>query len=114
MITVIFEALPSEGKWAEYLNIAAKLRPELSKIEGFISIERFQSVSNPQKVLSLSFWKDEESIKQWRTIELHRMAQKKGRSLIFDDYRLRVANVQRDYGMMDREEAPGDSKVFHK
>ena len=114
MVTVIFEAFPSEGKWAEYLDLAAGLRPELEKIEGFISIERFQSVTNPEKVLSLSFWKDEESIKQWRNIALHRMAQKEGRSLIFGDYRLRVAIVQRDYGMMDREQAPNDSKVFHK
>ncbi|MDR7131329.1 heme-degrading monooxygenase HmoA [Algoriphagus sp. 4150] len=114
MVAVLFEALPSEGKWDEYLDIAAGLRPELSKIKGFISIERFQSITNPEKVLSLSFWKDEESIKQWRTIELHRTAQKKGRSLIFSDYRLRVASVQRDYGMMDREQAPGDSTVFHK
>lgn len=114
MVAVIFEAFPSEGKWDEYLDIAAGLRPELSKIEGFISIERFQSVSNSEKVLSLSFWKDEESIKQWRNIELHRMAQKAGRSLIFNDYRLRVAVVQRDYGMIDRAQAPNDSKVFHK
>jgi heme-degrading monooxygenase HmoA len=114
MVTVIFEAVPSEGKWDDYLDIAAGLRPELSKIEGFISIERFQSITNPEKILSLSFWKDEESIKQWRNIELHRMAQKKGRSLIFEDYRLRIAIVQRDYGMRDREQAPNDSKLFHK
>jgi heme-degrading monooxygenase HmoA len=114
MVAVIFEAFPSEGKWAEYLDIAAELRPELSKIEGFISIERFQSITNSEKVLSLSFWKDEESIKQWRNIESHRLAQKEGRSLIFNDYRLRVAIVQGDYGMIDRAQAPNDSKVFHK
>src|SRR5205814_9997189 len=93
IVAVIFEAFPAEGKWDKYLDIAARLRPELNKIEGFISIERFQSVTNTQKVLSLSFWKDEESIKQWRNIELHRMAQKAGRSSIFDNYRLRVATV---------------------
>lgn len=114
MVTVIFEAVPAAGKWNEYLDIAAGLRPELNKIDGFISIERFQSISNPEKVLSLSFWRDEESIKQWRNIELHRMAQEKGRSSVFDNYRLRVATVLRDYGMTEREQAPSDSKVFHK
>lgn len=113
MVAVIFEAVPAEEKWDEYLNIAASLRPELSKIEGFISIERFQSITNPGKVLSLSFWKDEESIRQWRNTELHRMAQKKGRSSVFSDYRLRVAMVQRDYGMADRAQVPTDSKVIH-
>ena len=113
MVAVLFEAFPAKGKWDEYMDIAAKLRPELDQIEGFISIERFQSVHNPQKVLSLSFWKDEESIRQWRNIELHRIAQKEGRSSIFDNYRLRVATVQRDYGMTEREQAPGDSKTIH-
>ncbi len=114
MVAVIFEAFPAKEKWNEYLDIAARLRPELGRIEGFISIERFQSVTNPEKVLSLSFWKDEESIKQWRNIELHRTAQKEGRSLIFDDYRLRVAIVQRDYGLMDREQVPNDSNAILK
>ena len=113
MVAVIFEAFPAPGKWDEYLDIASRLRPALSKIEGFISIERFQSVTNPEKVLSLSFWKDEESISKWRNIEMHRAAQKEGRSSIFADYRLRVANVTRDYGMNEREQAPNDSKSAH-
>jgi heme-degrading monooxygenase HmoA len=114
MIAVIFEAVPAQGKWDEYLDIAARLRPELDKIEGFISIERFQSIADPGKVLSLSFWKDEESIGRWRTLELHRDAQKAGRSSIFGDYRLRIAFVQRDYGKHDREQAPGDSQQIHR
>jgi heme-degrading monooxygenase HmoA len=113
MVAVIFEAFPAEGKWDEYLDIAARLRHELNKIEGFISIERFQSLTNTQKILSLSFWKDEDSIKQWRNVEMHRMAQKEGRSSIFDNYRLRVATVQRDYGMTEREQVPDDSKTIH-
>lgn len=113
MIAVIFEAVPAKGKWEAYLDIAATLRPELSKIEGFISIERFQSIANPAKVLSLSFWKDEASIAEWRNVELHRMAQNAGRNSIFEDYRLRIAEVQRDYGMTDRTQAPEDSKNFH-
>jgi len=112
MIAVIFEAFPAEGKWEDYFDLAASLRPELNKIDGFISIERFQSVTNPQKVLSLSFWKDEESIQQWRNVEMHRMAQQVGRASIFENYRLRIANVQRDYGMNEREQAPNDSKQF--
>lgn len=113
MIAVIFEAFPVEGKWNEYMDIAANLRPELDKIEGFISIERFQSVSNPQKILSLSFWKDEASVQEWRNIELHREAQKQGRNSVFAEYRLRVAEVVRDYGKTSRQEAPFDSKQVH-
>lgn len=113
MIAVIFEAFPAKGKWDDYFDIAAALRPELDKIEGFISIERFKSVSDPEKVLSLSFWKDEDSIQQWRNLEVHRHAQAEGRKTIFENYRLRVANVSRDYGMNEREQAPTDSKLIH-
>ena len=114
MIAVIFEVIPADGKRDEYLDIAAKLKPELSKIEGFISIERFQSLTNPEKILSLSFWKDEASIAEWRNLEPHRSAQKKGRSSVFEDYRLRIAEVSRDYGMNNREQAPNDSKEVHQ
>ncbi|MEP6928343.1 MAG: antibiotic biosynthesis monooxygenase [Ginsengibacter sp.] len=113
MIAVIFETIPNEGFRDEYFKIAEALRRALEKIEGFISIERFQSIYNPEKVLSLSFWKDEESIKQWRSVEMHRWAQSKGRESIFKDYHLRIATVIRDYGMFDREQAPVDSKAFH-
>ena len=113
MIAVIFEAFPAKGKWDEYLDIASRLKPELGKIDGFISIERFQSMANPEKALSLSFWKDEASITQWRNFELHRMAQKEGRKSIFDDYRIRIATVVRDYSLTDREQAPNDSKLIH-
>lgn len=114
MVTVIFEAIPAAGKWDEYLDIAAELKFELSKIEGFISIERFQSLVNPGKVLSLSFWESEESVREWRNLEMHRAAQKKGRAVVFDDYRLRVAIVERDYGINDREQVPSDSEKFHQ
>jgi len=114
MIAVIFEVIPNEGKKEEYLDIATQLRQELDKIDGFISIERFQSISNSEKVLSLSFWRDEESIQQWRNLEMHRFAQAKGRNEIFKDYHLRIANVSRDYGMFDRKEAPKDSFKFHQ
>ena len=113
MIAVIFEVIPNEGKKEEYLDIAANLRPELNNIEGFISIERFQSFNDPEKVLSLSFWKDEESIQQWRNLEMHRNAQSKGRNEIFKEYHLRIATVVRDYGMFDRKETPIDSSDFH-
>ena len=113
MIAVIFEVIPNEGKKEEYLDIAASLRPELDHIEGFISIERFQSFSDPSKVLSLSFWRDEESIQQWRNLEMHRAAQSKGRNEVFKDYHLRIASVVRDYGMFERKETPEDSSIFH-
>jgi pimeloyl-ACP methyl ester carboxylesterase/heme-degrading monooxygenase HmoA len=112
-IAVIFEVIPAEGKKQEYLDIAAKLKPELEKIDGFISIERFQSLTHPEKILSLSFWRDEGAIKKWRNLELHRDAQAKGREYIFKDYHLRIADVVRDYGMFDRNEAPTDSRSFH-
>lgn len=113
MVAVIFETIPAEGKKSEYFAMAETLRPELNKVSGFISIERFQSVTHPEKILSLSFWRDEESITQWRNIELHRHAQAEGRQSVFSDYRLRVAHVVRDYGMNDRTQAPADSKRIH-
>jgi heme-degrading monooxygenase HmoA len=113
MITVIFEVLPHPEHKLTYLDIAADLKPLLSKIDGFISIERFQSLSNPDKILSLSFWRDEEAVKKWRNIEAHRAAQSQGRSYIFSDYRLRIASVIRDYGLNEREQAPSDSRAAH-
>ena len=113
MIAVIFEVVPAEGHRQDYLDIAAGLRPKLDSIEGFISIERFESIYNKGKILSLSFWKDEQALEAWRNLEEHRMAQQKGRAGIFKDYRLRVARVIRDYGLNEREQAPADSKKYH-
>lgn len=113
MIAVIFEVLPREGRREDYLAIAAGLRPLLDQIDGFISVERFQSITNPKKMLSLSFFRDEEAIKQWRHIAEHRAAQAAGRGGIFDDYHLRIASVVRDYGMHERAEAPVDSRAVH-
>lgn len=108
MIAVIFEVHPTEVGQVRYLDLAAALRPDLDAIDGFISIERFQSLSTPGKLLSLSFWRDEESLKVWRAHSTHRTAQKEGRDGVFVDYRLRVAAVVRDYGLSDRAEAPPD------
>ena len=113
MIAVIFEVYPAKGKADEYLDIAANLKPQLEKIDGFISIERFSSLIEEGKILSLSFWRDEEAINEWRNLETHRLAQEKGRAGVFSNYRLRVANVCRDYGMNKREQAPPDSKNRH-
>ena len=113
MIAVIFEVYPAKGKVDEYLDIATNLKPLLEKIDGFISIERFSSLAEEGKVLSLSFWRDEEAINEWRNLETHRLAQEKGRQGVFSHYRLRVANVCRDYGMDSREQAPSDSKDMH-
>jgi heme-degrading monooxygenase HmoA len=113
MIAVIFEVIPDEGQKDEYFKIAAALKPALEKIEGFISIERFQSIQDASKILSLSFWQDEESIQKWRNLEMHRWAQSEGRERVFKDYRLRIAVVSRDYGMFDRKQAPADSKIFY-
>ncbi len=114
MIAVIFEVEIHAEQQAQYLDIAASLKPLLNDIDGFISIERFQSLAQPDKLLSLSFWRDEAAILQWRQLEAHRMAQQQGRSVIFKDYRLRIAAVERDYGLQQRAEAPVDSQLFHQ
>lgn len=113
MIAIIFEVTPTPGCIQEYLDLAASLRPELETIDGFISIERFTSLTNDGKILSLSFWRDEEAVRQWRQVELHRQAQSRGRHGVFADYRLRVAGVIRDYGLFEREQAPADSRARH-
>ena len=113
MIAVIFEVFPAHGKVQEYLDIAAELKPLLENIDGFISIERFSSLVEEGKILSLSFWRDEKAIEEWRNMEAHRLAQKKGREGVFADYRLRIASVSRDYGMETRAQAPSDSRLIH-
>lgn len=113
MIAVIFEVFPAEGRKQEYLDIAKSLLPQLKSMDGFISIERFESLYTPGKILSLSYWRDEEAVKQWRNTEEHRLAQRKGRQEVFQDYRLRVVSVIRDYGMHDRAQAPDDNKAYH-
>ena len=111
MIAVIFEVWPADGHKQTYLDIAASLRPELERIDGFISIERFQSLTDEGKLLSLSFWRDEAAVAAWRNVERHRAAQKRGRESVFRDYRLRIAGVVRDYGMTERAEAPSNSRA---
>jgi heme-degrading monooxygenase HmoA len=106
MIAVIFEASVNPQQREAYLQLAAALRGQLEQIDGFISIERFESLSTAGRLLSLSFWRDEEAVRQWRELEAHRQAQSLGRASIFSDYRLRVAEVQRDYGKYDRAQAP--------
>lgn len=113
MIAVIFEFLPNSERRSDYLDTAALLKPELEKIDGFISVERFESLTEPGKLLSLSFFRDEQAVQAWRNLEAHRIAQAKGRNGLFLDYRLRVAGVIRDYGMHDREQAPQDSQNRH-
>lgn len=114
MIAVMFEVWPADDDRREqYLDIAASLREELSGIDGFLSIERFQSLGDPNKLLSLSFWRDEKAVREWRNLPSHRLAQGKGRNGVFENYRLRVADVMRDYGLDDRIGAPEDSRSAH-
>jgi len=113
MIAVIFEVTPNPGRRDAYLDAAARLRPLLAEIDGFISIERFESLTEPGKMLSLSFWRDEEAVQRWRNVEAHRRTQEQGRKSIFADYRLSVAQVIRSYGLHDRAEAPDDSRMAH-
>jgi heme-degrading monooxygenase HmoA len=113
MIAVIFEVVPKAALKGAYLDVAANLRPLLEGIDGFLSIERFESLSEPGKILSLSFWRDEAAVMHWRNLEEHRAAQHAGRNRIFETYRLRVAHVLRDYGMNERNQAPADSRCVH-
>jgi heme-degrading monooxygenase HmoA len=115
MIAVIFEVQPAADRRQDYLDLAAELKPQLERIDGFISVERFQSITDPGKMLSLSFWRDEAALSAWRNHAGHRRTQAKGRAGIFHDYRLRIAGVVRDYGMNERrEQAPADSRHVHE
>lgn len=113
MIAVIFEVWPAEGRAGEYFDLAAALKTELEAVDGFLSVERFESLTTKGKYLSLSFWRDEEAVRRWRSSKGHRHAQAAGRGGVFADYRLRVACVLRDYGSTEREEAPRDSRDVH-
>ena len=113
MIAVIFEVVPANGRREAYLETAAALRPRLEAMDGFLSVERFQSLTDPDKILSLSFFRDEAAVAAWRNTEAHRRAQSRGREEVFSDYRLRIADVLRDYGMTDRAQAPPDSRAAH-
>jgi heme-degrading monooxygenase HmoA len=113
MIAIIFESWPHPDQRDRYLDAAARLKPLLADIDGFISVERFESLTEPGKILSISWWRDEEAVARWRQVEQHRRIQQAGRNAIFKDYRLRVASVIRDYGKDERAEAPADSKAAH-
>ena len=109
MIAIIFEVWPAEGKRGAYLDYAARLKPDLERMDGFVSVERFESLTEPGKLLSLSFWRDEASVDAWRNHAEHRKAQAAGRGGLFADYRLRVVSVIRDYGPENRDQAPDDA-----
>jgi heme-degrading monooxygenase HmoA len=113
MIAIIFEVWPKPNHEQDYLDIAATLRPLLEGIDGFISVERFESLTEPGKMLSLSFFRDEAAVQAWRNLTAHRSAQVKGRAEVFSNYRLRVADVIRDYGLHERRQAPNDSVAVH-
>ena len=113
MIAVIFEFTPREGRFPDYMKLVGELKPELDKADGFLSLERFESITTPGKFVSLQFWRDEECVKKWRNLQKHREAQKQGRGGIFASYRLRIAGVLRDYTMDERGQAPADSVSVH-
>jgi heme-degrading monooxygenase HmoA len=113
MIAVIFESVPAAGQQSAYLDIAASLRADLEAVDGFISVERYESLTTPGKLLSLSFFRDETAVAAWRNRPRHRGAQATGRGGVFSDYRVRIAAVVRDYGLNDRTEAPPDSRAAH-
>ena len=107
-MAVIFEVWPAEGRRDEYLRLAAELRAEVAQIDGFISVERFESLYEAGKLLSLQFWRDEAALKRWRDHLDHRRMMAAGRGHLFADYRLRVAEVVRDYGPDRRDQTPAD------
>ncbi|MBI3230233.1 MAG: antibiotic biosynthesis monooxygenase [Burkholderiales bacterium] len=110
MIAVIFEVCIADGKQEQYLAFAQTLREQLVQIDGFISIERFQSLSQPDKLLSLSYWRDEQAVQTWRNMEQHRQAQTAGRASIFSDYCICVGDIVRRYTMQERNQVPLDSQ----
>jgi heme-degrading monooxygenase HmoA len=112
MIAVIFESWPTDAQ--KYIDMGEALRRPLQTLDGFISIERFRSVTDPDKLVALSFWRDEAAVEAWRNNDLHRTIQTRSRQELFRDYRLRVAAVLRDYGMFNREQAPQDSRLSHQ
>ncbi len=114
MVVVIFEVWAAENRRDEYLDLAAELKTELEKVDGFISVERYESLTEKGKLLSLSTWRDDAAVRAWRNVAEHRVAQAKGRASVFAGYRLRVASVMRDYGMDRRVEAPADSRAVHE
>ena len=113
MIAVIFEFTPAEGRFPDYMELVGTLKADLDKADGFISLERFESITNKGKFVSLQFWRDEESVRRWRNLQRQREAQAKGRGGIFESYRLRIASVVRDYTMDERAQAPADSVKVH-
>ena len=113
MLAVIFEVWPAEGRKETYLAHAANMKKHLTDFDGFISVERFESLTEPGKLLSVSFWRDEAALDNWRKLEEHRAMQKMGRDGMFRDYHLRIASVMRDYTLTERDEAPEDSKALH-
>jgi heme-degrading monooxygenase HmoA len=113
VIAVIFEFTPAKGRFSEYMDLVGTLKADLEKADGFISLERFESITTRGKFVSLQFWRDEEAVRKWRNLQRHREAQKKGRAGIFQSYRLRIASVVRDYTMDEREQAPADALSFH-
>ena len=113
MIAVIFEFTPIEGRFADYKALADGLAEDVRNFDGFISIERYESITSKGKFVSLSFWRDEEAVRKWRNLQKHREAQKKGRGGIFRSYRLRVAQVLRDYTRDERAQTPADSVQVH-
>ncbi|MCY3982589.1 MAG: antibiotic biosynthesis monooxygenase [Roseovarius sp.] len=113
MIAIIFEVTLKDGQADPYLDMASRMRPLAESVDGFISVERFKSLADPDKLLSISYWRDEAAVERWRKLEEHRQAQKIGRNRMFADYRLRVVGVLRDYGMHDRDQAPEDSRAVH-
>jgi len=113
MIAVMFEVEPAPAHRQEYLDLGASLAAQLEAIDGFLSIERFASLSRPGHILSLSFWRDEDAVARWRKVDAHRTAQARGRAGVFRNYRLRVADVVRDYGLHERDGAPADARAVH-
>lgn len=113
MIAVIFEFTPAPGRFPDYMALVEQLKPELDKADGFLSLERFESITTPGRFISLQFWRDEECVRKWRTLQKHREAQRQGRAGIFSAYRLRIAGVIRDYSLEGRAQAPADSVAAH-
>ncbi len=108
-IVVLFEVTPTKEGMEKYLELASMLKPMLSGFDGFISAERFQSLNNEGKLLSMNVWENEEAIEKWRNTLSHRMSQLEGKNKLFESYKITVCNTIREYSNTDRKNAPQDS-----
>ena len=97
MIIVVFEFNVNKGREKDYFLEVEKLQTEIQNAEGFIGVDRFESNNTKGYYVSVSSWKDEQSVNKWHKNSKHAIAQNLGKKEIFKSFRIRVAKFFRDY-----------------